>query len=60
MSINTLDLNEINQDRAAEREALAAARPTTQPRKRKWRDIESLKDSMALAKLLRDDVAIGY
>lgn len=49
MSITTLDLNEINQERVARREATEAERPTTQPRKRKWREIEAIKDAKEFA-----------
>lgn len=59
MSILTADLIEINQDRAARREALAAERPTTQSKKSKWRDIEDKMFVREMKSLKRANMAIG-
>jgi len=59
MSISTLDLNEINQERAARREALAVERPTTQSKKLKWRDIENIMFIREMKSLKRANMAVG-
>lgn len=59
MSILTADYSEIIAERKRNAEAIAKDRPVAPSKKSRWRDIEALQDRMALARLLRDDLAIG-
>lgn len=59
MSILTADLIEINQERAARREATEAERPNTQSKKLKWRDIEEKMFVREMKSLKRANITIG-
>ena len=59
MTILTSSLIELQSELLAKREFLAKDRPTSQSKKRKWREIEDAKDDRELARLESNTIEIG-
>lgn len=59
MTILTKSLIELQEERAAKREYDASARPTTQSKKRKWKEIETKKEKMEDERVELNEIEIG-